>query len=88
MERYCVNLVLSWNTLVSPSMVAGDWPQLASLNLQKKLGFQTGGQGVGYEKVDKQVWTQGVWYLNVIVSKQAPVLQVTFKQKRGMHTKS
>ena len=21
MERYCVNLVLSWNTLVSPSMV-------------------------------------------------------------------
>ena len=21
MERYCVNLVLSWNTLVSPSMI-------------------------------------------------------------------
>ena len=21
MERYCVNLILSWNTLVSPSMV-------------------------------------------------------------------
>ena len=21
MERYCINLVLSWNTLVSPSMV-------------------------------------------------------------------
>ena len=21
MERYCVNLLLSWNTLVSPSMV-------------------------------------------------------------------
>ena len=33
MERYCVNLVLSWNTLVSPSMViesfAGYKPGLA-----------------------------------------------------------
>jgi hypothetical protein len=26
MERYCVNLVLSWNTLVSPSMVNESFP--------------------------------------------------------------
>ena len=36
---------------------AADWPQPASLNPQKKLGFQTGGQEVGID--DKQIWTQG-----------------------------
>ena len=33
MERYCVNLVLSWNTLVSPSMV------IESLAGFKSLGW-------------------------------------------------
>ena len=33
MERYCVNLVLSWNTLVSPSMV------IESLSAYSSLGW-------------------------------------------------
>ena len=31
MERYCVNLVLSWNTLVSPSMVIESFDGYSSL---------------------------------------------------------
>ena len=31
MERYCVNLVLSWNTLVSPSMVIESMAGYSSL---------------------------------------------------------
>ena len=31
MERYCVNLILSWNTLVSPSMVIQSLPGCSSL---------------------------------------------------------
>ena len=31
MERYCVNLVLSWNTLVSPSMVVESFAGYSSL---------------------------------------------------------
>ena len=31
MERYCVNLVLSWNTLVSPSMVFESFAWLSGL---------------------------------------------------------
>ena len=31
MERYCVNLVLSWNTLVSPSMVIESFSGYSSL---------------------------------------------------------
>ena len=31
MERYCVNLVLSWNTLVSPSMVIENFAGYSSL---------------------------------------------------------
>ena len=31
MERYCVNLVLSWNTLVSPSMVIESFAGYSSL---------------------------------------------------------
>ena len=31
MERYCVNLVLSWNTLVSPSMVIESLAEYSSL---------------------------------------------------------
>ena len=31
MERYCVNLVLSWNTLVSPSMVIENFAGCSSL---------------------------------------------------------
>ena len=31
MERYCVNLVLSWNTLVSPSMVIESLARYSSL---------------------------------------------------------
>ena len=31
MERYCVNLVLSWNTLVSPSMVIESFARYSSL---------------------------------------------------------
>ena len=32
MERYCVNLVLSWNTLVSPSMVIESFAGYSSLS--------------------------------------------------------
>ena len=32
MERYCVNLVLSWNTLVSISMVIESFPGYRSLS--------------------------------------------------------
>ena len=32
MERYCVNLVLSWNTLVSPSMVIESFAGYSSLD--------------------------------------------------------
>ena len=31
MERYCVNLVLSWNNLVSPSMVSDSFARYSSL---------------------------------------------------------
>ena len=31
MERYCVNFVLSWNTLVSPSMVTETFAEYSSL---------------------------------------------------------
>ena len=31
MERYCVNLVLSWNSLVSPSMVIASFAGYSSL---------------------------------------------------------
>ena len=31
MERYCVNLVLSWNTLASPSMVIESFAEYRSL---------------------------------------------------------
>ena len=31
MERYCVNFVLSWNTLVSPSMVIESFTGYSSL---------------------------------------------------------
>ena len=31
MERYCVNLVLSWNTLVSPSIVIENFAGYSSL---------------------------------------------------------
>ena len=31
MERYCVNLILSWNTLVSPSMVIDSFAGYSSL---------------------------------------------------------
>jgi hypothetical protein len=31
MERYCVNLVLSWNTMVSPSMVFESFAGYSSL---------------------------------------------------------
>ena len=31
MERYCLNLVLSWNTLASPSMVIESFPEYSSL---------------------------------------------------------
>ena len=31
MERYCVNLVLSWNTLISPSMVIESFAGYSSL---------------------------------------------------------
>ena len=31
MERYCVNLVLSWSTLVSPSMVIESFAGFSSL---------------------------------------------------------
>ena len=31
MERYCVNLILSWNTLVSPSMVIDSFAEYSSL---------------------------------------------------------
>ena len=31
MERYCVNLVLSWNTLVSPFMVIESFAEHSSL---------------------------------------------------------
>ena len=31
MERYCVNLVLSWNTLVTPSMVIESFAGYSSL---------------------------------------------------------
>ena len=31
MERYCVNLVLSWNTLLSPSMVLESFVEYNSL---------------------------------------------------------
>ena len=31
MERYCINLVLSWNTLVSPSMVIESFAGYSSL---------------------------------------------------------
>ena len=31
MERYCLNLVLSWNSLVSPSMVIDNFPGYSSL---------------------------------------------------------
>jgi hypothetical protein len=34
MERYCVNLVLSWNTLVSPSKVIGSFAGYSSLGWQ------------------------------------------------------
>ena len=32
MERYCVNLILSWNTLVSPSMVLESFAGHCSLD--------------------------------------------------------
>ena len=32
MERYCVNLVLSWNILVSPSMVNGNFARYSNLD--------------------------------------------------------
>jgi len=32
MERHCVNLVLSWNTLVSPSMVIESFAGYSSLS--------------------------------------------------------
>jgi hypothetical protein len=31
MERYCVNLVFSWNTLVSPSIVIEGFAEYSSL---------------------------------------------------------
>ena len=34
MERYCVNLVLSWNTLVSPYMVIENFAGYSSLGWQ------------------------------------------------------
>jgi hypothetical protein len=30
MERYCVNLVLSWDTLISPSLVIGSFAGIAA----------------------------------------------------------
>ena len=32
MERYCINLVLSWNTLVSPSMIIKSFTGYSSLD--------------------------------------------------------
>jgi hypothetical protein len=46
--------------------VAADQPQSASLNPQKKSGFQTSGQSVGEKGVTKRHEHKGVWYLNVI----------------------
>ena len=58
MERYCVNLVLSWNTLVSPSMVIESFAGYSSLgwhlcsrrfcmtSVQDLLAFIVSGGGV------------------------------------------
>ena len=32
MERYCINLVLSWNILVSPSIIIESFAQYSSLS--------------------------------------------------------
>jgi hypothetical protein len=58
-ERYCVNLVLSWNTLVSPSMVIESFAGYSSLgwhlcslrvcitSVQDLLGFIVSGEKSG-----------------------------------------
>ena len=68
MERYCVNLVLSWNTLVSPSMViesfAGNsrlgW-HLCSLrvcitSVQDLLAFNVSGEKSGVIQIGLPVY--------------------------------
>ena len=59
MERYCVNLVLSWNTLVSPSMVIESFAGYSSLgwhlcslsvcitSVQDLLAFKVSGEKSG-----------------------------------------
>ena len=64
MERYCVNFVLSWNTLVSPSMVIESFAGYSSLgwhlcslsvcitSVQALLAFIVSGEKSGVTLID------------------------------------
>ena len=43
MERYCVNLFLSWNILVSPSIVIESFAGYSSLGSHLVFYYMTGG---------------------------------------------
>jgi hypothetical protein len=46
MERYCVNLFLSWNILVSPSMVIESFAGYSSHHLRSRRVCMTSAQGL------------------------------------------
>ena len=64
MERYCVNLFLSWNTLVSPSIVIESFAGYSSLGwhlrslrvcmtpAQALLAFMVSGKNSGVIRID------------------------------------
>jgi hypothetical protein len=64
MERYCVNLVFSWNTLVSPSMVIDSFAGYSSMSwhlcshlvcitsVQDLLAFLVSGEKSGVVLID------------------------------------
>ena len=46
MERYCVNLFLSWNTFVSPSTVIESFAGYSSHHLRSRRVCMTSAQGL------------------------------------------
>ena len=64
MERYCMNLVLSWNTFVSPPMVIESFARYSSLGwhlcsfrvcitfVQDLLAFKVSGEKSGVIRID------------------------------------
>jgi hypothetical protein len=65
--------MLTWSCIGNYWYVA-DQPQLASLNLRKKYGFQIGGQGVGEKRVTNRHEHKVVCYLNAICLKASSLI--------------